>query len=171
MFTIAFVALLSTAQVSPVALPDTTLRVASASRVIAPTVSPDVTTAADHIAAARQAQLVGDFDLARREFVIAAALDRDAGKLPVDATIGLANVLYARSFNREAAMALDRLAAEAAERGASDVEARALMDAIWLNIDAGNRAQARLDGLRLQELIKERALSSATMKLVNERYR
>jgi hypothetical protein len=171
MITIAIAALVSAAQITPIAPPEREVRVASASTVAAAVRTVDDITAADHLQSARRALTLGDFDAARREFVIAAALDRDEGKLPVDATLGLVNVLYARSQIREAAAVMDRLATEASERGDADAEARALMDAIWLNIDAGQREQARIDGVRLQRLIKDKSLSTAMLKQVKERYR
>ncbi len=171
MITIAIAALVSAAQITPIALPDREVRVASSSSAVRVSAPDDAVTAADHLQSARRALTQGDFDVARREFVIAAALDRDEGKLPVDATFGLVNVLYARSQIREAAAVMDRLATEASERGDADTEARALMDAIWLNIDAGQRVQARIDGVRLQQLMKDKSLSKETLKLVKERYR
>ncbi len=66
---------------------------------------------------------------------------------------------------------MNRLAVDASAIGDSDAEARALLDAIWLNIDAGQRPQARSHGIRLKALVKERALSSSVMKLVGERFR
>lgn len=166
MLTIALtVASLLTTQIAPVALADSVTRRPAAAATV------DLPTAADHLDSARRALANGEFDVARREFVIAAALDRDEGKLPIDASFGLANVLYASSFNREAAITMDRLASEASAIGDYNTEARALLDAIWLNVDAGQRNQARNDALRLKDLIKEGKLSEATLKSVRERYR
>ena len=156
---------------APLALPLT--RVAapvalSVARTDAPT--DDRSAAAEHLANAQRAVSVGAYDLARREFVMAAALDRDAGYLPLEASLGLARVLYSQSYGREAAQILDQLAVDAAQKGDADVEARALVDAIWLNVDAGQRNQARSDALRLQMLLKDRQLSAATMRIVKERY-
>jgi hypothetical protein len=157
--------MLSAVQVAPA------INVDSVARPTSGIVADDRTTASDHIDAARRALKSGDFDGARREYVIAAALDRDDGKLPVDATFGLASVQFARNMSREAAATMDRLAADALAIGDYDTEARALVDAIWLNIDAGQRTQARTDGLRLQALLKERSLSPSVLKQVGERFR
>jgi len=165
---------LHTAPIAPSLTRDITLtRVAlHASVPIAPSVTSidDRSAAAEHLASAQRAVSVGAYDVARREFVMAAALDRDAGYLPLAASLGLARVLYSQSYGREAAQVLDRLAVEAAQKGDADVEARALVDAIWLNVDAGQRNQARSDALRLQMLLKDRQLSAATIKIVKERY-
>ncbi len=161
---------LHTASIAPSLTRDITLtRIALHA---APTITPtdDRSAAAEHLASAQRAVSVGAYDVARREFVMAAALDRDAGYLPLEASLGLARVLYSQSYGREAAQILDRLATEAAQKGDADVEARALVDAIWLNVDAGQRNQARSDALRLQMLLKDRQLSAATVKIVKERY-
>ena len=166
MLTVALtVASLLATQIAPVAITDSVARHPSAAVVA------DIPTAADHLDSARRALANGEFDVARREFVIAAALDRDDGKLPIEATFGLANVLYASAFNREAAIAMDRLATEALAVGDYNTEARALLDAIWLNVDAGQRNQARNDAMRLRDLIGDGKLSEATLKLVRARYR
>ncbi len=167
MLTVALtVASLLATQIAPVAASDSATRRPTAAVALA-----DIPTAADHLDSARRALANGEFDVARREFVIAAALDRDDGKLPIEATFGLANVLYASSFNREAAIAMDRLATDASAVGDNNTEARALLDAIWLNVDAGQRNQARNDAMRLRDLIGDGKLSEATLKLVRARYR
>jgi len=166
MLTVALtVATLLAAQVAPTAVTD------SVARRAAPAVVADIPSAADHLESARRALVKGEFDVARREFVIAAALDRDDGKLPIEAAFGLANVLYSSSFNREAAITMDRLADDALAVSDHNTEARALVDAIWLNMDAGQRNQARSDALRLSELIKEGKLSEYTLKMIRARYR
>lgn len=125
----------------------------------------------EHLVKARQALESGDFDLARREFVIAAALDRDAGRLPKDAVFGLANTLYSLSYTREAAIVMNRLADEASAVGDKDVEAMALADAMWLNNEAGQRTQARADGARLRALLKDNSLSATAREYVRSRTR
>ncbi len=159
------VASLLTTQVSPIALRESTVG------NTAVTAASEIPNSADHIATARRALTNAEFDVARREFVIAAALDRDDGKLPIDAVFGLANVLYLSSFSREAAIVLDKFATEAAAVGDYNTEARALMDAIWLNVDAGQRTQARNDGIRLRELLKGGVLSAETLRTVKARFR
>ncbi len=162
--------LMSATQVSPVALADTTLRDA-ASRTSVAVMTPASPTAADYLESARRALSNGQFDVARREFVIAAALERDAGRLPTEAVFGLVNALYVRSFNREAAVTLDKFADEASAAGDYNVEARALVDAIWLNLDARQKNQARNGAIRLKQLIQDRVLSDASLKLIRSRYR
>lgn len=132
------------------------------------TVAPLV-TASDHLDSARRAFVTGAFDIARREFVIAAALERDAGRVPVEASFGLAHALYSMSYNREAAIVMGVLAKEAASVGDVETEAKALVDAMWLNLDCGQRAQARVDGQRLRALATHPSLSAATRKAVKQR--
>ncbi len=125
----------------------------------------------EHMFKARKALETGDFDLARREFVIAAALERDAGRLPKDAVFGLAHTLYSLSYTREAAMVMNKLAEEASEAGDTETEAMALADALWLNAEAGQRTQARADGSRLRYLLKTAQLSASTREYVRARAR
>jgi len=125
----------------------------------------------EHMLKARKAVEAGDFDLARREYVIAAALERDAGRLPKDAVFGLAHSLYSLSYTREAAIVMNKLAEEASEAGDVDTEAMALADALWLNVEAGQRAQARADGSRLRHLLKTAKLSASTREYVGTRVR
>ncbi len=133
--------------------------------------APDRSSAIEHLGNARRAASLGEFDVARREYVIAAALDRDAGFLPTEATHGLVQVLYAQAYNREAAVLLGALATEAESKGAADVEARALIDAIWLNVDCGQRNLARAQARRLQSLLQDGRLSAETVALVRVRYK
>lgn len=125
----------------------------------------------EHLVRARQALDSGAYDIARREFVIAAALDRDAGLLPVDASFGLANVLFAQGYEREAALVLDQLADEALNRDEVDVAARALNDATWLHLQARRPAEARADGQRLASLLGDSRLSPAVRREVRARFR
>ena len=165
MFSIALATLLAVQ--TPTLAPSPVVPVRPAPVVsVAPTDDPST-----HIDNARRALANGEFDVARREFVIAAALDRDAGRLPVEASFGLAHVLYSQSYNREAATTLDRLAAEAARIGDMDTEARALLDAVWLHLDAGQRAAARSNATRLRAIVDDERLSEETRKLVKSRLR
>lgn len=123
----------------------------------------------DHLQLAQRAMNNGEFDIARREFSAAVVSDRDAGRLPVESTMGLANALYAQAYNVEAAITMERLANEAALRGDTDTEAIALADAIWLNADAGQRANARRLSDRLRVLMKETPLSADARKAVKAR--
>jgi hypothetical protein len=134
----------------------------------APSATP-VRSLDDHLDSAQRAMAAGEFDLARREYSAAAALDRAAGKLPVMAMTGLANALYAQAYNREAAMTMERLANEARLRGDADAEAIALADAIWLNIDAGQQSTARLLSKRLKDLTRDNPLSADALKMLRAR--
>ncbi len=162
--------MMAATQLPPLPLADTA-RMTVASRSATVDKTPPAPTVADHLEAARRALAAGEFDVARREFVIAAALDRDAGNVPVEAMFGLANVLYSSSYNREAAITMTKLAEEAGAIRDYNTEARALVDAIWLNLDAGQRMQAKLGGARLTQLIKDKVLSDDTMRLINSRFR
>lgn len=123
----------------------------------------------EHLLKARQALDSGDFDSARREYVLAAALDRDAGRLPVEATFGLVHVLYAQSYTRDAAIVLNKFAREASTAGDANAEARALADAIWLNNQSKQFTQARADASRLRTLLKSNALTPETRRHVESR--
>lgn len=129
----------------------------------------NVSEANERLQAARTAMSNGEFDIARREFSAAAALDREAGKLPVQAMIGLADALYAQSYDREAAFTMERLANAAALLGDVDTEAVALADAIWLNLDSGQRIAARKLTDRLRALVKDTPLSTETRKALKTR--
>ncbi|QJR34112.1 hypothetical protein [Gemmatimonas groenlandica] len=165
MFQLALVAM-TALQASTITLPSAP---SSAAATRAAVVAEPIVSSPEHIARARLALANGEFDIARREFVTAAAIDRDEGKLPAEASFGLAHVLYAQSYNREAAMVLERLAADASTAGDVDTEAKALLDAMWLNVDAKQRLQARADASRLRVLLRDKRLSNETRKLVASR--
>ncbi len=125
----------------------------------------------EHIELARNAVASGDFDAARREYLAAVTLDRAAGRLPTESTMGLVQMLYAQSYTREASYMLDLLANEAAQRADLETEARARADALWLKAGDGRRAQAREDATRLRSLIKQGVLSADTQRYVATRFR
>lgn len=125
----------------------------------------------DHLALARVAASSGDFDAARREYLTAVNLERTFGRLPVESTRGLVQMLYALSYNREASYMLDQLADEAQRRGDVDTEARARADAMWLKADDGRRDQARIDARRLKALTRQGVLSDETKAYVAMRLR
>lgn len=130
---------------------------------------PPVDAPADeYLARARKAFDAGDLGVARREFVIAAALERDAGRLPVAASFGLSRVLFAQSNNKEAAQVLSELARDAAAKGDDNTEARALADAIWLNRESNQRADVRNEAARLLTLMRGTSLSAETRRLIRE---
>lgn len=131
--------------------------------------APDIVTVKDHLDSARRALAVGAFDVARREYVIAVALDRDAGRVPTEAAIGLAHCLFSQTFNREAAMVLNQLAGDAAKAGDVESEARALADAVWLNTDSRQYRQAREDAIRLRVLSRDKRLTDGTRQLIKAR--
>lgn len=134
------------------------------------TVAPPHDTPSDeYVARARRALGEGNLELARRDFVIAAALDRDAGLLPVAASFGLSRVLFSQDNSRDAAQVMNALARDAAERGDDNTEARALLDALWLNRDAKQWARAERDAARLLELRKRNTLTAETRKLIADR--
>lgn len=157
-----------------VATPAPTRIVAAAAPATTP---PPVSTAApsrdtpsdEYVARARRALSEGNFEVARREFVIAAALDRDAGRLPVAASFGLSRVLFSQDNSRDAAQVLNDLARDAADRGDDNTEACALVDALWLNRDAKQWTKAERDAARLMELRKRNTLTTETRKLIADR--
>ncbi|MBY0488290.1 MAG: hypothetical protein K2R93_00500 [Gemmatimonadaceae bacterium] len=129
------------------------------------------TRSAEHIAKARRALVQGELQEARREYVIASALDRDEGKLPAEAAFGLAQVLFSQFDEKGAAKVLDQLADEASAKGDADTEARALTDAVWLNLNTHQTARARVDAERLRELLKGERLSTETRAYITARIR
>jgi hypothetical protein len=138
-------------------------------RVVANGTVANVVSAIDHLESARKALAVGAFDDARREFAAAVAVDREAGRLPVESSTGLAYTLFAQQYDREAAYVLTRLAQDAANAGNAEVEAKALIDVVWLNVQNGQRAEARANGLRLRELSAKGSLSAETRDAIKRR--
>lgn len=137
-------------------------------RVVATGTVANVVSSIDHLENARKALAVGAFDDARREFAAAVALDREAGRLSVESSTGLAYTLFAQQYDREAAYVLTRLAQDAADAGNADVEAKALLDVVWLNVQNGQRAESRANGLRLRELSRGN-LSADTREAIRRR--
>jgi len=125
----------------------------------------------EHLLKARKAMMEGALEVARREFIIAAALDRADGRMPLDATLGLAHVLFGQNREVEAARVLDELADEALKAGNADVAALALQDALWLHVRGGRRAQTMSDGLKLTQLLNSSGLSPDVRKQVRTRFR
>lgn len=128
-------------------------------------------TAEDQMVLARRAASLGDFDIARRAYLAALGIERAEGRLGVEATQGLVQVLYAQSYTREAAYVLDELAISAAERGDFNTEARARADAMWLKANEGLKSQARDDARRIRALIKQGMLNESTQRYVADRLR
>ena len=133
--------------------------------------APAPRSADEHLTLARRAASHGDFDIARREYLAALELERGAGRLGVDATMGLVQVLYAQSYTREAAYVLDELATSAALRGDDNTEARSRADALWLKAEEGLKQQARDDARRVRALLKHGQLSESTQRYVADRLR
>lgn len=167
MYTIMLAALLNTVTTaSPGAPAATRLPFARAAIEVAHTPVDE-----EHLLKARVAMLAGQLDLARREFIIAAALDRDAGRIPMEATFGLARVLYGQNREAEAARLLDELATEALQQQNVDCAALALNDALWLHLRANRRADALADGLRLTDVLNDTRLSDTVRREVRSRFR
>lgn len=147
------------------------LAAASSSQVppSAESVAAGIAVAADvnpHLQNARAALEKGDVTLARREYRFAQLVDRDAGVIPVEASQGLAGVLFAQEQPREAAEVMLQLAEEAARAGEIDLEARALVSATWLQLECGDRSAARQGVRRLHEIARDTRISSATRSLL-----
>ncbi len=119
-----------------------------------------------HLQNARAALEQGNVALARREYQFAQVVDRDAGVIPVEASNGLAGLLYAHAQPREAAEVLQQLANEAARAGKIDVEASALVHATWLRIECGDRIAAKEGVRRLHEIARDNSISSETRALL-----
>ncbi|MBL0170004.1 MAG: hypothetical protein IPP90_04610 [Gemmatimonadaceae bacterium] len=179
MFTMTLFALSTVAAVQTGLAPDHMVRHADRRPAIASSrpvpahataeIRADVRGAAEHLDSARRAMSLGAFDLARREFRLAATIERDAGRLSVDAMTGLASALYAQSYNREAAMTMEQLSNDALRLGDPDAEALALADAIWLYADAGQRVAVRTLTQRLRTLMRDTPLSVETRKALKAR--
>lgn len=129
----------------------------------------NVASVVDHLASARKALDNGAFDDARREFAAAAALDREAGRLPVESSMGLAYTLFAQQYDREAAHVLTKLATDAANAGNAEVEAQALLDVVWLNVQNGQKYEARENATRLRQLSTSASVSKETKKAIKRR--
>lgn len=128
-------------------------------------------TADEHLAVARRAAASGAYDIARREYRIAAVLEREAGRLPTEATYGLVQVLYAQSATDAAVFELDLLALDAAKQAEFETEARVRADAIWLKANTGDIKAARKDARRLNAITRTGALSADTQDYVMQRVR
>lgn len=122
----------------------------------------------DYLQNARAAAQRGDLNTARRQYRVAAALGRDDGCLPVDATNGLARLLHAQSQSSEAADLMVELADEAKTAGNRDVEASALVSAAWLRLDADEPMLAKSLVRRLYVLAKDPSLTRETRALLKE---
>lgn len=166
MFSIMLAALLNTATIAAPGAPAVTrLPFGKAEMLLTST------TDEEHLLKARRAMMDGALETARREFIIAAALDRADGKLPQDATLGLAHVLFGQNREADAARVLDELADEALKANQPDCAALALHDALWLHVRAGRRPQAMSDGLKLTQLLNSGRLSPDVRKQVQTRFR
>lgn len=166
MLSIMLAALLNTATLAAPGAPAATrLPFAKATALLAS--HPDE----EHLLKARKAMMEGALEMARREFIIAAALDRAEGKIPLDATLGLAHVLFGQNRELEAARVLDEMADEALKANNADYAALALQDALWLHARAGRRPQAMSDGLKLTQLLNSTKLSPEVRKQVRTRFR
>ncbi len=120
----------------------------------------------DYLARAIAAQAAGDLEGARREYIVATALDRDAGRMPTQATYGLALILSEQGKYRDAAAALEALADDAAIQKDDEIEARALLDALYLNSRAHRAPQARDNAERLSLLKRSMKLSPDLKKRI-----
>ncbi len=123
----------------------------------------------EYLARAQRAFSEGRLEDARRDFKIAATLDRDAGRLPIAASFGLSRVLLAQNRDWDAANTLNGLAREAADLGDHDTEARALLDALWFNQESRQLPEAKDDAERLIELLNGTSLTAETRLLIANR--
>ncbi len=148
--------------VTPVVDPATLLPIRPAIKAAA-----SLTVEPDYLARALAAQAAGDLETARREYVVAVALDRDAGRVPAEAAYGLALVLNEQGKYRQGAQVLESLANDASAKHDDETEARALLDALYLNSRAHRPLQARDNYERLTVLAKSPAVSPALRKRIN----
>ncbi|MES2525371.1 MAG: hypothetical protein V4617_21955 [Gemmatimonadota bacterium] len=125
----------------------------------------------DPLENARRLLTEGAYDEARREFLIAIVLERDAGRVPTEASLGLAHTLFGQNRARDAATVLEELASDAWRKGQPDCEARALMDLVWLNARAGRNTDVRADIGRLRTLMNHPDVKESTRKDINARIR
>jgi hypothetical protein len=165
MLTIAFAALLSVAPA-----------VHTAPRLLTPThVAPHAVvvmvgdTPLEHIERGRSALAVGDLLTAEREFNTAIRLQRADGLLSVDATYGVAQVYIQQERFRDASNVLDQLAADANLLGDAETEARVLLDVVSVKVTGHRREAARVDAIRLKELVSDVRVSDTTRKLIKGR--
>lgn len=167
MLSIMLAALLNTATfVAPGAPAATRLPFGKADSVVSTRLRADE----EHLLKAHKAMADGAFEMARREFIIAAALDRADGKLPTKAVVGLAHVLYGQNRERDAARVLDELADEALAANDVDCAALALQDALWLHLQAGRKNETKVDAVKLNQLLTSRRLSDSVQKQIRSRF-
>ena len=164
MLTIAFAALLS---VAPAV--HTTPRAFASPQ--APLVSMFIggDTPLERIERGRTALAAGDLLTAEREFSAAVRLQRADGLLSVDATYGLAQVYIQQERFRDASNVLDQLAADANLLGDAETEARVLLDVVSVKVTGHRREAARVDAIRLKELVSDVRVSDTTRKLIKGR--
>ncbi len=128
-------------------------------------------TTSNHLETAKSAMMAGDVKTARVQYRIAEVLGRDSGCLPVDAAQGLAQLFFGQHQGLEAADVLQHLADDAARAGNADLEARTLVHVAWLQLQAGDRAMAKVSARRLRELSRDARLSSDTRKFLRQSLR
>lgn len=121
-----------------------------------------------HLQNARSAMEKGDLSLARREYQFAQIVDREAGRIPVDASKGLAALLFTQSQPRAAAEIMQQLADEAALAGQIDLEASALVSATWLRLECGDRFAVKEGVRRLHQISRDRSISSETRAMLKK---
>jgi tetratricopeptide (TPR) repeat protein len=94
-----------------------------------------------------------NFGAARREYRAAAELTRAEGNLPAEALRRIANSFYFQGRYDSAVKTLDKLAAEAAERGDLATQAWAIVDAAWVAGKAGRKSAVEKRIARLEKLL------------------
>ena len=94
------------------------------------------------------------FAAAEREYRNAAAIVRREGHLPSFTLWHLASAYYYEGNPQRAAVVLEQLAAEAAQRGDLAVQALALFNAAWLNGEGGRGRTAATEIADLSRLLR-----------------
>lgn len=124
----------------------------------------------EHLRRGYSAMTEGALELARREFIVAAALARADGAVPHTAVHGLARVLFGLDRAREAARVLDELALESLSARDFDGAARAIGDALWLHLRGGRSVDATRDAQILSRLLESGDVSAATRQELRSRF-
>ena len=94
------------------------------------------------------------FAAAEREYRNAAEIARREGHLPSFTLWHLASAYYYEGNPQRAAVVLEQLAAEAAQRGELAVQALALFNAAWLNGEGGRGRTAATEIVDLSRLLR-----------------
>ena len=111
----------------------------------------------------------GQFAEARGEYRAASTLQLRMRELPTTAMWQIANAYYAENSLAKAARTLDELAALAAQHRATDVRARALLEAAFLYRASGHWQRPQEIAKELREMCEREAIDPALKATIERR--